>query len=215
METDVKRHAVNAISNARKAIACLVNWYLISHHFMSCRNPPNNAREKSHILKRLGIYDEITALVLEKAIEKRDVVEHQFQSIPLDEAANVVELIRRTSSSIMHSFPPGCGPACFGTLTGGVFRNYAENIIRGTFYGWSNPIVLIAAYEPRKWIGIVLPESPSVAHVRYTMLSRFSSDELFLLYSKLNYIPGRDGSWRPEEDWREHARVAGLQLAPP
>lgn len=71
-----ERFASNAILNARRALACLVEWYLKRDCFLLCNNAPDTAKKhtakkQSEILLERGIIDELTSRVLERAVERR------------------------------------------------------------------------------------------------------------------------------------------------
>jgi hypothetical protein len=96
-----ERFAASATTNARRALGCLVDWYMQRDCFSLCKNAPAGAERKSEILVRRGLIDELTSHVLARAIAKRDVLEHQFVAPVLETAEDVVELLRRTIRNLM------------------------------------------------------------------------------------------------------------------
>jgi hypothetical protein len=90
----------NAVLNARRARACLVDWYVERDLGKYCRNPPTTPREQAAFLMRRGVIDELTSRVLERAVDKRNRVEHDFKAPDLETAEDVVELLRRTIAAI-------------------------------------------------------------------------------------------------------------------
>jgi hypothetical protein len=178
---DRARLCTNAILNARRALACLVDWYLDRDIAKLCRNPPATPKQQSAFLTRRGIIDELTSHVLERAIEKRNQVEHEYVSPGVDTAEDVVELLRRTIFAIQATSAPSAGPWIFGTFPYSV--TFDDKTANAEFYGWSGPLVIFSRFPPRPWVGILLPDAESSALVRQAFLDETDLEELTQLLS--------------------------------
>ena len=95
-----EHHCVDAVLHARRALSCLVDWYLERDLAIFCKDAPHDSKQKVRFLITRGIIDELTSRVLERAIRKRNDTEHRYTSPTLEIAEDVVELIRRTLSAI-------------------------------------------------------------------------------------------------------------------
>ena len=182
---DRKHHCVDAVLHARRGLACLVDWYLERDLATLCKDPPKTPKQQVRFLISRGVIDELTSRVLERAIQKRNEVEHQYRSPTLDVAEDVVELLRRTVAAIRTQSSPDHGPWVFGvflySMGFGKRGRYAE------FHGWCDPLVVFSRFAPQPWIGLVLPENKSKAVIRRALLKETTSDEL----SQLLMLAGR------------------------
>src|SRR5690606_9344925 len=113
------RLCTNAIVNARRALGCLVEWYVHRDLGKCCKNPPESPKQQAEFLMRRGIIDELTSRVLARAIEKRNKVEHDYIVPELDSTEDVVELLRRTMATIRNQSDPAMAPWIFGIFLGG------------------------------------------------------------------------------------------------
>lgn len=204
-----KRHATNAVMNARRALSCLVDWYLRRDGFESCKNAPRRADEKASIILRRGIIDDLTSRVLARAIRIRDVAEHEFQAVSLEDAEDLVELLRRTIQCIRTHSSPEMGPFIFGFIGGGT--SYSEERgYRGMFYGWSDPVAVINTFASEPWIGVVIPNSRSDAVLRKVILHEIDSDLLLNALTLLESIFGTASGGSGARGCVARAAAAGL-----
>lgn len=205
-----QRFASNAILNARRALACLVEWYLQRDCFRLCKNAPITAQNQSEVLLKRGIIDELTSRVLERAIEKRNVVEHQFLAPALETAEDVVELLRRLITSMMTESQPSYGPCFFGHILGGIASGKKGE--RAFFYGWQEPSFILCTFVDRPCLGVIIPKSRGEAVVRRSFFNKTDVDILMDLISLLEHSFGRISSYIDAFSWRLLAKEAGLDV---
>jgi hypothetical protein len=172
-------HCVDAVLNARRALACLVDWYLQRDLATLCKDAPGAAKQQVKFLIMRGVIDELTSRVLERAIQKRNTAEHQYISPTLAVAEDTVELLRRTVAAIRTQSPPEYGPWIFGTFLHTVF--WSDNACRPEFHGWRDPIVVFSRFAPQPWVGLVLPKNKTDAVIRRTLLKETTPEELVQL----------------------------------
>ena len=173
-----EHHCVDAVLHARRALSCLVDWYLERDLAMFCKDAPGNSEQKVRFLISRGIIDDLTSRVLERAIRKRNDTEHRYISPTLEEAEDVVELIRRTLSAIRAQSRPEYGPWVFGSFLYSLQfgeKGHAE------FHGWSEPLFVFSRFERQRWVGLVLPENETKAVIRQALLKETTTDELLEL----------------------------------
>ena len=166
----------NAILNSRRALACLVGWYIERDLGRLCKNPPATPRQQADFLVRRGIIDDLTSRVLERAIEKRNRAEHEYVSPPLDTAEDVVELLRRTIAAIHTQSEPSHGPWIFGSFQHSL--SWSETGCYVEFNGWTDPLFVLSRFGHCPWIGLVIPDDHSKATVRWLSLRKLSAEEL-------------------------------------
>lgn len=203
-----ERFASNAILHARRALACLVEWYLKRDCFRLCDNAPNTAKKQSEILLKRGIIDELTSRVLERAVEKRNIVEHQFLAPALETAEDVVELLRRSITSMITESQPAYGPCLFGGILGGIASD--KNGDRASFYGWREPSFILCTFVDRPWLGVIIPKSREEADVRRSFFDNTKVDTLLELLSIIERSFGRISGYMGADYWRLLAKEAGL-----
>src|SRR4051812_45343225 len=80
------RLCTNAVVNSRRALACLVEWYVERDLGKLCMTPPATPKQQADFLVRRGIIDDLTSRVLERTIAKRNRVEHQFVAPDIETA---------------------------------------------------------------------------------------------------------------------------------
>jgi hypothetical protein len=205
-----EHHCVDAVLHARRALSCLVDWYLERDLAIFCKDAPSNSKQKVRFLITRGIIDELTSRVLERAIRKRNDTEHRYISPTLEMAEDVVELFRRTVSAIRTQSSPEYGPWIFGSLLcslqlGG--KPHAE------FHGWSGPLVVFSRFEPSPWVGLVLPENQTKAVIRRALLKETTTDELVeLLVLAARYF-GVSSFYADSESCTVVAVESGLEAA--
>lgn len=204
------RLCTSAVLNSRRALACLVDWYVERDLGNRCKTPPGSPKEKAEFLVRRGIIDELTSHVLARAIHKRNVVEHDYVAPTLDTAEDVVELLRRTMATIRSQSDPSCAPWIFGVFLGS--HGYGKDGAFARFGGWSDPLIVFSRFPPRPWVGIVLPKTEEYAIVRHAYLSNVSDDELIQLLGLAEQRYGRGGSFCDQTSCELMARTLGLSI---
>ncbi len=171
-----EHYCVDAVLPARRALACLVDWYLERDLAIFCKKPPATPIQQVKFLIDRGVIDELTSHVLERVIQKRNDVEHGYRSPSLAEAEDVVELLRRTAAALRTQSPPEYGPWIFGIFlyAVGTRKNkpYAE------FHEWSGPLVVFSRFAPQPWVGLVLPKNNTEALIRRALLKEMITEEL-------------------------------------
>jgi hypothetical protein len=184
-----ERLSTDAMLNSRRALACLVDWYLERDLINCCKNPPSDAKRKARCLVSRGIIDELTSRVLERAISERNQVEHRYLVPLLETAEDVVELLRRTISAIRSQSEPSHAPWIFGSFLHSLGSSekgpYAE------FHGWTQPLLVLWRFGHRPWVGIVIPEGSSKAAVRRAFLDETGPEELIAILSVADLKYGR------------------------
>lgn len=159
---EIAKLSTNAVMSARRSLSCLTDQYLIREGLAFCKDAPKKAEDKANLLKMTGIFDGLTARVLQRAIDKRNSAEHDYLSLSLDEAQDVVEVVRRTIQSVTHSSDPYHGPCIFGFFQ---HSHWAGSAGMGySFRGWGEPCAVLVTFEPLPWIGIILPTLGNEAH---------------------------------------------------
>ena len=176
---ETKHHCVDAVLNARRALGCLVDWYLERDLANLCKDPPVTPKQQVRFLIARGVLDELTSRVLERAIQKRNDVEHRYKSPSLDVAEDVVELVRRTATALRTQSPPEHGPWVFGIFLHSL--GYGKKGRFAEFNGWSKPVVVFSRFAPEPWVGLVLPENETKALVRRALLKETTTEELVQL----------------------------------
>ncbi len=178
---ELKKLCTNAVMNSRRALACLVDWYIDRDLAKYCKNPPKTAKQQARFLMSRGIIDELTSRVLERAVEKRNRVEHDYIVPELPEAEDIVELLRRTMATLRSHSDPSLAPLIFGVFLGGSGHGklgpYAE------FHGWSDPLAIFCRFSARPWVGLLIPETKSKALLRQAYLDETDSADLIQLLS--------------------------------
>lgn len=183
---DPKRNATNAVINARRSLACLVDWYLLRDGFSYCKNPPKNAEEKTNILLKRGIIDELTCRVLKRIIDIRNITEHKYKAVNLEKAEDIVELIRRTKDSIFLNSDPAASSIIYGEFKHRYSNNGPGNEITYDFFGWEKAAFITALYEIKPWMGVLIPESRFKINIRRTLYKNISTEELLQILEILN-----------------------------
>lgn len=200
--------ATNAILNARRALACLVDWYLRRDCFALCKDAPSPPRRQAALLEKRRIIDELTSRVLERAIQKRNTVEHEYISPQVETAEDVVELLRRTIESLRNASDPQLGPCLFGSISYGV--SSGREGPKARFYGYREPCFLFCTFDPEPWAGVILPESNAKALVRRSFLKEIQTETLYELLSILEHNFGRVSGYMSDEYWRLLGVQCGL-----
>ncbi|HYD50451.1 MAG TPA: hypothetical protein VEB21_19000 [Terriglobales bacterium] len=207
-KVDRERFASNAILHARRALSCLADWYMRRDCFVHCNNPPTTARQQSEILLRRGIVDGLTSRVLERAVAKRNEIEHEYVAPAVETAEDIVELLRRTIDCLSRESDPRNGPCFFGnffhSLTTGRSGTSAE------FFGWGAPSCVLCTFDSQAWIGIIIPSDKKNALVRRCPFSEISRELLLDVLACLEYKFGRHTGGAGSREWSIKAQQAGL-----
>jgi hypothetical protein len=174
-----QHHCVDAVLHARRSLACLVDWYLERDLAHLCKDAPATPKQQARFLTSRGVIDELTSRVLERAIQKRNDVEHQYRSPTLDTAEDIVELLRRTLAALRTHSAPELGPWVFGSFLHAI--GYGNRGRYAEFHGWSGPLAVFSRFGPRPWVGLVLPENKVKAVIRRAFLKETSVEELVQL----------------------------------
>jgi hypothetical protein len=159
---------------------------------------------------RRGVIDELTSRVLARAIDKRNRVEHDYIVPELETAEDVVELMRRTMTTIRQHSDPSYGPWIFGIFLGG--HGFGKNGRFATFGGWCEPLVVFSRFAPRPWVGVVLPDGETKALIRYTNLAEVTLDQLLQLLSLAEQKFGQISSFSDSPSCQVMARELGFVL---
>lgn len=213
LETDTLecgKLCTNAMLNARRALACLVDWYVSRDLGDLCNNPPGSPKQKAEFLMHRGVIDELTSRVLARAIEKRNRVEHDYIVPELGTAEDVVELLRRTMATIRQQSEPSYGPWIYGIFLGG--HGFGKNGRYATFGGSCEPLVIFSRFDPRPWVGIMLPEDETNALIRHTNLDDLTLDQLLRLLSLAEQKFGQVSSFSDAESCQVMARELGFVM---
>lgn len=207
---DRDRLATDAVVNARRALACLVDWYLTRDGFVYCRDAPHGAERKAKLLLRRGILDELTARVVARAVDLRNDVEHQYHVPALENAEDVVQLFRLTIGRQRQQCAPEYGPFFWGKMQYNIQGRDGSTI--ATFGGWGQtPCFVMCTIEPHPWVGVVVPQALDQATVRRAYLRDVTCEQLLGLHGVLERNCGPvSGRWPPDE-W--HLLLAQCGLA--
>jgi uncharacterized protein YutE (UPF0331/DUF86 family) len=207
-QEEVKRLSANAVMNSRRALACLVDWYIERDLAAFCKDRPDTPKKQAAFLVRRGVIDELTSRVLERAITQRNKLEHEYISPTLSQAEDFVELLRRTIFAIRAHSDPSHGPWVFGIFlsASGIGKEgpYAH------FGGWNDSLVVFSRFPPRPWVGILIPENCSRALVRRSFLDCTATDLLIDILSMAEQKYGHPGSFQGSRSCEMMARAMGL-----
>jgi hypothetical protein len=204
------RLSADAMINARRSLACLVDWYLERDLATRCSCAPSSAKQKADFLVRRGIIDGLTANVLERAIARRNQLEHEYKHPTLDTAEDFVELLRRTIYAIRAESDPSAAPWIFGVFLyamqfGGEEGRSAE------FHGWTEPLVVLSRFTKDAWAGIVLPSKGHHAVVRRAFLKDFTTDHLVAMLALLERVYAKPSSFNGSQHCEVLAKAMNLQ----
>jgi hypothetical protein len=194
------RFSVSALMNARRSLSCLVDQYLARDCFALCRDAPSEAGKKADLLVRRGIFDSLASLALQRATARRNVIEHQYQQIGLDDAQDTVQLVRSTIENCVAKSDPYRATSFFGQFLGGFSSGPHGQVHQ--FDGWSGNLFVLARYESPPWFGIVIPSSNTEAIARRAPFSALTCDGLLEALVTLearssdSYSVGDEGTYR-------------------
>jgi hypothetical protein len=205
---EVEQLCTNAVMNSRRALACLVDWYIERDFARYCRNPPSTPKQQADFLTRRGIIDELTSHVLERAVAKRNKVEHNYVVPSIAEAEDIVDLLRRTIAAIRTQSDPSLAPMLYGFVLSA--RGCREQGPYAEFHGWSDPLVVFCRFSKRPWTGLLIPESETKALLRQTFLDQTDTQELIQLQSLADQKFGRPSSYTDALQCRVFLKEIGL-----
>ncbi|MCH7911018.1 MAG: hypothetical protein IIB38_15560 [Candidatus Hydrogenedentes bacterium] len=163
------RSCIDAVGHARRALGCLVDRYWVGFGFPLWKSPPKRAKQKSELLLRRGVVDELTARVLQRVVDDRNKVEHEWRPLELGRTEDIVHMIRLTIGHIMQHADPSKAPVVYGGM-GYSIRESSESL-EVNFQGWTvgSPSLILGTFFKNPWVGIIEPVDPFEARVRRTM----------------------------------------------
>jgi hypothetical protein len=170
------RFSLSAVMNARRSLSCLADQYLLRDGFRFCRDVPRDSDAKAKLLVHRGLFDDLAANALRRAVDRRNRVEHDYQQIGLDDARETVRVIRATIENCVTKSDPYRAPALFGSFLGGHSGGPAGDT--HWFHGWSGLLFVLTCCFPAPWFGVVIPSSKTEATVRRVFLSELSCAQL-------------------------------------
>ena len=170
------RFSVGAVMNARRSLSCLADQYLIRDCFSFCKDAPRDTNEIAALLVRRGVFDELAAGALRRAVNRRNRIEHQYESLALDDAQDCVHLIRSTIENGVAKSDPYAGPALFGSFFGG-FSGGPHGPVH-SFDGWNGLLFALVRNDPLPWFGMVVPSSSTHATVSKVSFSQITCNQL-------------------------------------
>lgn len=174
-EDQTMRFSVSALMNARRSLSCLADQYIRRDCFDLCQDAPHGANSQARLLVRRGVFDPLASEALQRAVKRRDRVEHQYEGLGLEDAQDTVHLIRSTIENCVTKSDPYLAPAFFGIFLGG--HGFA-GVETHWFNGWSGPLFVFARYESPPWFGVVIPSSETTATVRKVAFSELTCNAL-------------------------------------
>ena len=170
------RFAANALINARRALSCIVDQYLLRDGFACCSDAPQGAQAKADLLVKRGIFDDLASRALKRAVDRRHKIEHQYLNPLLDEAQDTVQMVRATIETAVAKSDPYSSPAFYGTILGG--HASSPTGTAHWFAGWSGALYLTVVPTGEPWIGVVIPSSKTKATLRKVALKKVTCAEL-------------------------------------
>jgi hypothetical protein len=208
-KNEVARHCTGAVMSARRALACLVDWYLDRDFANFCKNRPKEADEKAAFLMSRGLTDELSSRVLRRNIQIRDRAEHHYDPPSLEQAEDFVQLVRREIAVMTDKSKPQLSPWIFGSFLGGVSSS-TEGVITAEFHGWSQELVIFSRFGPRPWVGLLIRDTESKATVLQAFLVDTTRDELTQLLSLAEQRYGHRSVFLDRPSCEALARALGL-----
>lgn len=171
------RFSVSALMNARRSLSCLADQYLFRDCFAFCGDAPHEANAKAELLVRRGLFDDLAAQALRRAVDRRNRVEHRYEQIALGDALETAHLIRATIENCVAKSDPYWAPALFGMFVGGSSKGPESE--KHWFQGWSGLLFVLARCDSPPWFGIVVPSSKTEATVRKVSFKELSCAQLW------------------------------------
>ncbi|MBP9144030.1 MAG: hypothetical protein KBI44_06075 [Thermoanaerobaculia bacterium] len=205
---DKARFLVSALMNARRGLSNLVDQYLRRDGFAFCSDAPRDAESKAALLVRRGIFDQLAADALARAVDRRNRVEHQYEFPSSADTQDTIQLVRATVDGALVRSDPKCSPAFFGSFSGGYKLTPAGEEF--WFDSWSGLVFVFALSEPEPWFGVVIPTTDTEAALRRAPLRSFSCEQLLALHVALERLPDGGVSGYGAKIFRGQLESAGL-----
>ncbi len=202
------RFSVSALMNARRSLSCLADQYLLRDGFIFCSDIPHDADGKAKLLVSRGIFDDLAAQALGRAVDRRNRVEHSYEQIALSDVQDTVHLIRATIENCVAKYDSYWAPAFFGSFLGGY--SVGPDGDKCWFNGWSDLLCVIARFDAKPWLGVIVPSSKTEATVRKVFLSKLSCDQLRETLTALEEKSSNGYSGFDESLFRSYLKCAGL-----
>lgn len=202
------RQSVNAVMHARRALSCLIDQYLMRDGFVDCCDAPADTESKTELLVSRGILDTLAAGALRRSINTRHDVEHRYTHLDLADAQDVVHNILTTVENTTARSSPYHAHACLGYALGGT--SDGKKGPQAWFNGWSGPILVFATTLSPPWLGIVVPNTDTVAVVRKVNLSQLTCNQLEEALKIAESIGGEGYSGYGVETWHLILQSWGL-----
>jgi hypothetical protein len=148
--------------------------------------------------------------VLYRAIQKRNAVEHKYETPSVESAEDIFELIRRTIQCFSTESNPSEGPFLFGSFSYGI--GLSASGPNAQFHGWLDrqPCCLLCTLDATPWIGIILPQDSSQALVRRTYFNEITTVLLLEVLQVLESTFGRSRGQTPPVYWKLLLSECGL-----
>jgi hypothetical protein len=217
-EKNRKRKSTSSVINARRSLSCLVDWYMQRDGFKFCKDFNDSSEAKSGILLRTGIIDKLSSKVLKRLIDVRNEAEHKYASVAMEEAEDIVELLRRLYDSLMSFSRPNEMHVIWGKFPYG-YEWKREGGYVFHFAGWDKACFVLQLTDINPWVGVVLPKSKEHAVVMRAFLRQMTVDTLFDI---LSYVKSamdlKNKRWRsfdndramPKNFYNELCKMSGL-----
>lgn len=205
---DRLRYATNAIMTSRRCLSCVVDQYLLRDGISLCKDAPRDSGDKAAVLIKRGVLEPLEAEVLRRVVSKRAEAEHKYRTLDLEEAQDIVQIVRGTVDSITYRSSPYDGACLFGMPQ--YQHTSGPEGSRGKFFGWSDPLVAFMTFESNPWLGVIIPTSKENATVRQVSFSDVTVDQLLEVLSTVD--KQREGLWsgHSADFFRDLGRDAGL-----
>lgn len=189
--SDESRCATNAVMNGRRALACLIDWYLQRDCFDLCADAPQRAEEKAKLLQERGILDTTAVSALKRAIFERDKAEHRFKAVTVQEAESFVETMRSSISRVRAESDPALSPYFFGRMSYSIRLSESTSSVK--FLGWVEPCFLFCTWVQDPWLGAMLPDTGDRfgAIVRRGLFKEITTDLLLKVLQTLELSYGQ------------------------
>jgi hypothetical protein len=207
---DECRCATDSILNGRRALACLIEWYLHRDYFCLCAETPLRAEHKAELLRKRGVFDEVALSALRSAIFERDKAEHQFTPVTLGEAEIFVEMMRSSIGRIRADSNPSLRPYLFGRMSY-TYRQTASTL-SVNFLRWAEPCFLFCHWVDEPWLGAIVPERsyPYAVTVRRTFFKEITTSVLLEILQTLELSFGQSQGSTSLEIGKCLQRVSGV-----